>query len=223
MARLLSDALGIPFSNALPKLGRAIVHGHYMDIPPSRRVVTVFRDGRDVIVSWYYHCMFQNEFDNASLVRKMRRALNFSDPLDVRNNLPAFIELTFNSPIYPTFSWSEFVQRWLDHPAHELLVRYEDLRSDSAAELSRLVRALTDAEIDSKQAEAVVSHHTFEREAGRAPGSMVHSSYFRKGIVGDWRSHFSAESRKLFQEYAGAALLALGYEKDAGWVDADDE
>jgi hypothetical protein len=47
--------------------------------------------------------------------------------------------------------------------------------------------------------------------SGRSPGEENRLSFFRKGVVGDWRNHFSAEANAVFRERAGAWLDRLGY------------
>jgi len=44
------------------------------------------------------------------------------------------------------------------------------------------------------------------------------NSFMRKGIVGDWKNHFSKEARKLFDELAGEQLIMLGYEAGHDWA-----
>ena len=43
----------------------------------------------------------------------------------------------------------------------------------------------------------------------------------RKGIVGDWKNHFTPASRAMFDEFAGEQLIKLGYETDNSWVQAE--
>lgn len=43
------------------------------------------------------------------------------------------------------------------------------------------------------------------------------SGTFRKGEVGNWREHFSDETKKLFKEVNGDLLIRLGYENDNDW------
>ncbi|MBI4530371.1 MAG: hypothetical protein HY709_02515 [Candidatus Latescibacteria bacterium] len=40
---------------------------------------------------------------------------------------------------------------------------------------------------------------------------------FRKGVIGDWRNHFSEEHKRVFKELAGQLLIDLGYERDDDW------
>ena len=43
------------------------------------------------------------------------------------------------------------------------------------------------------------------------------SPTFRKGLIGDWKSHFTPEHKDAFKRVAGQLLIDLGYEKDFEW------
>ncbi|MGH2702418.1 MAG: sulfotransferase domain-containing protein [Actinomycetota bacterium] len=43
------------------------------------------------------------------------------------------------------------------------------------------------------------------------------SSTFRKGVIGDWRNHFTEEHTRAFKDLAGEQLVELGYERDLDW------
>lgn len=43
------------------------------------------------------------------------------------------------------------------------------------------------------------------------------SRTFRKGVIGDWKNHFTEEHKRLFKETAGEALIKMGYEKGYDW------
>lgn len=46
-----------------------------------------------------------------------------------------------------------------------------------------------------------------------SPGSAT----FRKGMIGDWRNHFTLAHVESFKEVAGEALIQLGYENGRDW------
>lgn len=218
LGQMLSALLGIPFPrNRMPTLRPSIMHGHYLKGWGMNRVVVIWRDGRDVMVSWYYHCLFQNERENAGLVDIVRRDLGFEDWADIRRNLPAFLEYSFTRQKHPRFSWADFVRGWSGR-ANTQFVRYEDLRHDAVEELERLVSEFGRGAIDRERIASVVEQFSFAKQAGRRPGQENQNSFMRKGIVGDWRNHFTTEAREVFDHYAGEELMQLGYERDHSWV-----
>lgn len=220
IGEMLSDALNVPFPrNRMPMLRSSILHGHFMQSWNVRNILVVWRDGRDVLISQYYHSLFKNDRDNARLVDIYRSELRFSDYTDVQRNLIAFMEYVFEKKLYPRFSWSEFTNKWADcnHCVH---VRYEDMRENPVGELQRIVDKISGSALDVEKYEMIVENHSFEKIAGRKVGEENVGSFMRKGVIGDWKSHFTSEARELFHFYAGDALVRLGYENDDSWVHA---
>ena len=41
--------------------------------------------------------------------------------------------------------------------------------------------------------------------------------WMRKGIVGDWKNHFSPEIKSYFKDRAGDLLIEAGYERNNDW------
>jgi len=218
VGQMLGRALGVPFPrNRLPVLRPSIMHGHYLNPRGMKNVVVVWRDGRDVMVSWYHQQLIPHEW-NARQVSRSRRELPLEDYADVHENLPAFIEYAFRRPHSPRFSWVDFARRWHGRKG-AIHIRYEDLRRDTSGELQRIVHGLTGRRPSPEEATAIAEEFSFERQAGRRAGEEDKSSFLRKGVVGDWRTHFSREAREVFDRYAGDELILLGYERDRAWVE----
>lgn len=216
---MLSEAFGVPFPrNRLPMLRPSIIHGHYIWPGFMRNVVVLWRDGRDVLISQYYHSLFKNEKGNTRLVDITRANLKFADYNDIQKNLPDFIEYTYRKKINPKFSWADFVQVW-GKRTDVVHAKYENLRQNSASELQRITKRLSGKNLSSSQAQAIAQKYSFEKQSGRKPGQEDSGSFMRKGIIGDWKNHFTPEARRLFDKYAGEALITLGYEKDHAWAD----
>ena len=222
VGQMLGRALGVPFPrNRFPVLKTSIMHGHYLNSWGIKNVVVAWRDGRDVMVSWYYQQLIPHEW-NELQVSRSRRELPLEDYDDVYKNLPAFIEYAFTRPHSPRFSWADFARRW--HGRKDVVhVRYEDLSRDTAGELRRIVLGLTGKQLSPREASAIVEEFSFERQAGRRAGEEDRRSFLRKGVVGDWRNHFSPEAREVFDWHAREELILLGYERDRTWVDKEDE
>lgn len=227
VGQMLGRALGVPFPrNSFPALRPSIMHGHYLSPWGMKNVVVVWRDGRDVMVSWYHQRLFIHEWRNEPQVERARRELSFRDYDDVYENLPAFIEYAFTEPHSrhftwadpsPRFTWADFVRRW---QAREDAVhaRYEDLHRGAAGQLRRIVSELTGDRLRPEEAAAIADEFSFERQSGRKAGDEDRKSFLRKGVVGDWRGAFSPKAREVFDRHAGEELILLGYEKDRSWV-----
>ncbi|MGB3680994.1 MAG: sulfotransferase domain-containing protein [Rubrobacteraceae bacterium] len=218
VGQMLGRALDVPFPrNRLPVLRSSIMHGHYLSPRGMKNVLVVWRDGRDVMVSWYHHCLFPNERGNGPLVEKARRDLSFEDYDDINGNLPAFIEYAFTRQQHPRFSWSEFVRGWYSRKG-VVYVRYEDLRRDTPGELQRVVAGLSGRRLNPERVAEIADEFSFARQSGRQPGQEDKGSFMRKGMPGDWRNHFSLEARQVFDRYGGDELITLDYERDRSWV-----
>mgnify|MGYP001793945937 CR=1 FL=1 len=87
VGQMLARALDIPFPrNRFPELRSSIMHGHYLNPWGMKNVVVVWRDGRDMMVSWYHHCLYKYKFGNEILVNKVTRDLNIQEPENVVTN-----------------------------------------------------------------------------------------------------------------------------------------
>lgn len=218
VGQMLGRALGVPFPrNRSPMLRPSIMHGHYLRPQGINNATVVWRDGRDVMVSWYHQQLIPHQWNRLQVARS-RRELPLEDYDDVYGNLPAFIEYAFTRPHSPGFSWTDFVRRWHERKG-TVHVRYEDLRRDTAGELRRVVSELVGAELDPERASAIADEFSFERQSGRRSGEEDRKSFLRKGVVGDWRERFGPEARKVFDRFAGRELILLGYEQGREWVE----
>lgn len=73
IGQMLSESTKTPFPrNRLPIFGKSIMQGHYYNTFGLSNALIVWRDGRDVVVSQYYHWLFENDKGNKSSVEKFR-------------------------------------------------------------------------------------------------------------------------------------------------------
>jgi hypothetical protein len=191
-------------------------------ICPTAKVIHVIRDGRDVAVSamhhlWNHSVDLGGGHDLTAAEEEIRDAYR-ADPdgfLKAGKSIfmPERVALLGEA-------WGANVSRAIaDGP--RLLgpgyteVRYEALMSRTGPEARRLFGFLG---VDSRAivARPCVDKARFERwSKGRKRGKEDSSSFFRKGIVGDWRNFFTDRDEAIFREEAGDLLRELGYESDA--------
>lgn len=217
LAQMMASAMELPFRRNEPiRLEKAVSHGHFLNPAGLRNVVVLWRDPRDMLVSFYFHCFFIRQHGNGVMVELMRERANFDDFDDVRTNMPSFIKLISRNPLSPRFSWPEFTEEWLERPG-TLQARYEDLRSDAAPELQRIVKGLTGRDVPATRAAAAVDEFTFEKakakaEAGKQASGEDGISFVREGSVGGWRKYFSAEADEVLEAKGyREPMLRLGY------------
>lgn len=223
LKHMIADAMGIPvWTKGSLCWGSCVMQAHWLNSAGKFRNVVLFRDLRDVMVSFYYHCFFLNEFYNANLVMQMREKFPFEDFEDISQNMDIFLKGMFNAPLFPSFTWLHFVNKWWDHP-DIVRVRYEDLRRNTPAELSRIVCELTSENLTSAKAELIAEKFSMENMRLRSRELNPHfwgkqateKSFIRSGTSGGWRDILSPETEKYIQQFAGPALERLGYSADS--------
>jgi hypothetical protein len=222
ISQVLSECMGLPFPrNEAPKFESCLMHGHIKYTPLMSNVVVVYRDGRDCMVSWYFHSLFQNDKNSPILVEKTRKDLEFKDVNNVKENLPKFIEFIFEkdkSSLSPyKFTWAEFVRDGIGRGT--AAIKYESMVIDGVDEIQRVLRELGRYDVSRDRIEQVVEKFSFANQAKRKAGEENKSSFLRKGQPGDWKNKFNRNSAEIFDHYAGSELVKLGYEKDSSWVD----
>ena len=193
------------------------------EVYPGAKVIHIIRDGRDRTVSsmhrglrranqGYLHRLTPEELSKGEAHREDPRKL-------METGEGMFTEERLRQAAR---HWRLLVGRAVeDGPA--LLgddyteVRYEDLLERPNEEVERLLGFLgagTDREI----VQHCVSSASFEKlSKGRERGQEDPSSFYRKGVAGDWKNHFTEEDKRVFKEEAGELLIRLGYERDLDW------
>jgi hypothetical protein len=94
---------------------------------------------------------------------------------------------------------------------HYTEVRYEDLLDRPEKEVRRLL-AFLEVDADEKVVRRCIDAASFERlSKGRERGEEDPTSFFRKGVAGDWKHAYSEKEREIFDREAGELLAKLGY------------
>lgn len=177
-------------------------HSTYTKAYP--KVVYILRDGRDVAVSYYYYS------------QKMGQ-LAFDVPFS------SFIKGFAKKGTKAFGNWSDHVESWLGKVdgSNLMLIKYEDMLSDTARVLEKVIR-FAGIEVDESRIANAVYASQFEKM--QKLEVKQHASYFahygaktedirfvRKGETGNWRSYFSEEDEDYFLSLHGETLRKMKY------------
>ena len=225
VTQMLADYLQIPFPrlSVLPIGCEAVVHGHQAVSPKFRRGAYVMRDGRDTMVSLYFHLsQLIPEGDNPQLSARQRRQFpGLVNKADIKQNLPAFIEQQMQHPDSTGgLNWSDHIRSFYDANVQNIaLLKYEELLALPATTLGAAVEVITGEEVNADRIEATVQKFSFANQTGRKNGNEDRTSFLRKGKAGDWKNHFTREAAEVFQRYCGEIMQQTGYIQDSSWID----
>lgn len=192
-------------------------------ICPGSKVVHIIRDGRDAAVSTVHH-QWNNATDQGGGIKitpeqtAKREAYRTEPGAFGAGGESIFVE---GQVAELARSWSTFVGRAMQD-GHSLLgndyhqVHYEDLLREPIAKVRGVLEFLGAISTE-EVARRCVETASFEKKSSRKPGEEDPTSFYRKGIAGDWKGVFTKEDRQAFREEAGELLIELGYEKDDEW------
>ncbi|MEM1217739.1 MAG: sulfotransferase domain-containing protein [Bacteroidota bacterium] len=199
---------------------------------PQVKVLTIVRDGRDVIVSKRFHAYRMKVFmhgdeksrlhywlNDFSITRYgllvLQKVFRFLKPQHFKDVSQA--EHLLNREVVTKYAteWKhkvEYIQSYAQqYPDQFLTVRYEDLLEEPASELERIFSFLG-VKASPRILRAIIEKTTFAQQ--RTQGNQ---SFFRKGKSGDWVQYFKPRDKALFKQIAGQTLIDLGYTEDADW------
>lgn len=164
-------------------------------------VVYVYRDLRDAVVSNYFHLSQLNP----------KAAPDWFWGLDKETLLMGENLADWCGPAkrYPD------IRHWLKRETIPK-VTYEALKIDPKREMRRVLKHLGFRVHDAVVSE-IVEAGSFEKISGRKVGQEDAASPQRKGIVGDWRNHFTQSNIDSFKLVYGELLVEFGYEQDLNW------
>jgi Sulfotransferase domain len=185
-------------------------------LPPATRWLFLFRDPRDIAVSYYFHLRNRStpvERAHKGVADEVLTRSMFDFVTDPAVGIPHIVAL---------------MNRWLERmPSleHAHLVRYEDLHADPAGALAQVVDFLgqpCSAEEIAQAVEFAAFDNLKSREAGNffaserlRPVDQANPDTFkvRRGEVGGWRDYFDARQQALIDALvAGRLPLRLGYD-----------
>jgi len=172
-------------------------HGRALDlldaVIPAAKYIHIIRDGRDAAVSaWSFNIRSNRE-----------------EQLKLFPNFNVFVESFAKQ-------WKQRVKQAQNfgtaNPDRYFEFRYEDLHRDPEPTVQALFEFLG-VNAGDDVVSACIHAASFERiTVGRKRGREQAGAHMRKGVVGDWRSHFDETSRATFRQHAGDLLKQMGYD-----------
>lgn len=160
---------------------------------PGMKYLHIIRDGRDVAVSGWFHNL-RTEKDTFQ-----RMHTSFTD---FANN----IAITWKGKVLQARNFGR------SNPHRYFELRYEDLHQNPKSTIENILRFLG---VDSSERAVAMCQESgsFKKLSnGRDNGQEDRTSFFRKGIVGDWKNHFDQDGLVTFDLHAKDLLAELGYE-----------
>lgn len=181
-----------PFSNEKRKFLRKLINGN-------TKIIYIYRDGRDVMVSLYFYMM--SFADNLP---------NFSDFIRMKNDFDGY---------YPDLNrvgyWRRHVWGWINYKDSKVLkLSYEKLHlnflecMDDLESFLDIKRNKKCKKIKFYKKKNIFNRikHKFLPEKWKSSAILP-----RKGIIGDWHNYFSESDLQFFKNNTGDLMNKLGY------------
>lgn len=154
---------------------------------PQGKLLAIYRDGRDVVVSDH---SFRKYYKRSAACSLRQSTLRW------REDMEAQFRICGKADLYA--------------------ISYEDLIKNGRNALRNVLDFLQ-LRAGSDILDDMIERSSFRYRSGRQRGQEDPYSFLRKGIVGDWRNHLRPEDIQLFKELAGDVLIRLGYESSDDW------
>ena len=170
--------------------------GLLLDLFPDSSLVFLLRDGRDVVDSWV------DAYQDGSWAIE-----GGAFPAADEGRVPL---VRWLSSVW-TYRTNTVLDAFEAHPEERrVLVRFEDLRTKTFEELTRIADALglstAPGDLD-----RVAEIHSFDRLPTSRTGT---GSFTRSGSSGGWRENLNAAEQAEMMKIMGRQLERLGYERD---------
>ncbi|XP_027167746.1 cytosolic sulfotransferase 5-like isoform X2 [Coffea eugenioides] len=166
------------------------------------KIVYIARDPKDVLVSLWY-------FVNAAKKPE-------EEPYPMEDAFDSFCKgVHLFGPFHDHVLgyWKESLAR----PDKILFLRYEDMKMNPRGEVTKLASFLGRPFINDDEVDRIISRCSLERlkgmhvnKEGRADSGLPKSSFFRRGVVGDWKNHLTPEMKERLDEIAGKKFQGAG-------------
>lgn len=162
------------------------------------RKFVVIRDLRDTLVSWYYSLVKTHE-ENERVIEHRRKLAS----MDRESGLLYLLA-------HPDFFGLSMVSSTWVQAADTLVVRFESLIKDPARWFGMICRECG-ISVSEARLVAALDQRSFDNLSGRSKGADSSGSHYRKGVAGDWKSHFTPAIADEFIRRYDDLLIRTGY------------
>jgi len=202
----------------------SVIHGQVVrdmhSLYPDAKIVSIVRDGRDVLVSERFRNFVE---ESKFLTSEDRRIIE-----ELRKGHTTFIYGT--SSIFTDTFIRNIASRWVkdlsesDAEAQQLYgknyhsLRYEDLLENPFDEMKKLWKFLGVKKISNALEKTIKTEMSSNPdEEWQAERNESIAFFLPKGQAGNWKRLFTEKDKFVFKEVAGEMLVKWGYEKDLSW------
>ncbi len=165
------------------------------------KYIYLARNPKDVAVSFFHFMCSAPVFDFDGTWEEFLQYF-------IKGNLPA------------GGSYFDHILEWWSHKDDEnvLFLKYEDLKKDLKSQV-KIIAEFLGFKLSDEEAQAVAEKCTFQAmksnpnlEVNKFSKVIKKGSHLRKGVVGDWKNHFSNEQLKEFNKLYQSRLKGTGLE-----------
>ena len=197
----------IEFLKTLPQRRLFTSHLPYSLMPEFNntmaKLIYVARNPKDVAISTYFH---------------IQSKLGYEGTWEEHFQLFMDSDVGFGPYFDHVLPWWQASQ----NDGHILFMKYEDMKHDHAGSVARIASFL-DLEVDPQLIDKVVRLSSFQSMTSKEttnfdwiPQRADVPKHFRKGDIGDWRNHFSAEQSRKMDDLFMMKMQGSGLQFDFG-------
>lgn len=184
------------------KYNPTIIKSHFTFNTKYKKVIYIYRDGRDVSVSYYHHLKGKD---------RIPKDLTFED----------FFWNYFFKGKTVVGDWGKHILSWQQKTDDIIFVRYEQLQRNTYSEMCKILKfcdILLDEEKLIKSIALSSKENMASDELENKANSIEHKDaidgefkFIRKGIIGDWRDYYNEEMTHAFKAKYKEVMYRLEY------------